>query len=153
MKKFLFLAVFAVSAIGTKAQYGEVNERLNRLEEKKGINQNLKEIDISNKKFVLLQDFDDHTERMFITVNGNQATYAEVFDDKSSGQISSNVFTGDVLRTNNNMLSFRFDTLEGKKVSLPVVKNLLMTKQKSTLYLIDINTKERWIDEASVGNK
>lgn len=153
MKKFLFLAVFAVSAIGAKAQYGEVNERLNRLEEKKGINQNLKEIDISNKKFVLLQDFDDHTERMFITVNGNQATYAEVFDDKSSGQISSNVFTGDVLRTNNNMLSFRFDTLEGKKVSLPVVKNLLMTKQKSTLYLIDINTKERWIDEASVGNK
>ena len=150
MKKIIFTALLAVSAVGLKAQYNVINERLRLLEEKKGLNQNTKEVDVSDKKFVLIQDFDDHTERMFITINGNEATYAEVFDDKASGQSSSNVFSGNVVRTNANMLSFRFDNLEGKKIALPLTKNLLMTKQRNTLYLIDVNTKQRWIDNAAI---
>lgn len=146
---FLLLAIFGISA---NAQYNAVNARLERLEAKER-NVSLKDFDISNKKFVLIKDFDDHTERMFITVNGDQATFVEVFDDKATGETTSNIFTGDVVKTENNVLSFRFDMLEGKKVALPVAKNLLATKQKRVLYLVDVNTRERWIDESAINKK
>ena len=146
---FLLLAIFGISA---KAQYNAVNARLERLEAKER-NVNLKDLDIINKKFVLIKDFDDHTERMFITVNGDQATFVEVFDDKATGETTSNIFSGDVVKTENNVLSFRFDMLEGKKVALPVAKNLLATKQKRVLYLVDVNTRERWIDESAINKK
>ena len=151
MKNLLFvlLAIFSVSA---HAQYNVVNARLERLEaNKKAVG--LTDLDISNKKFVLIKDFDDHTERMFITVNGEQATFVEVFDDKATGETASNIFSGDVVKTENSVLSFRFDMLEGKKVALPVAKNLLATKQKKVLYLVDVNTGERWIDESAINKK
>lgn len=151
MKNLLFvlLAIFSVSA---HAQYNVVNARLERLEaNKKTVG--LTDLDISNKKFVLIKDFDDHTERMFITVNGEQATFVEVFDDKATGETASNIFSGDVVKTENSVLSFRFDRLEGKKVALPVAKNLLATKQKKVLYLVDVNNGERWIDESAINKK
>lgn len=151
MKNILFL-LLTITGISLNAQYGAINERLQRLEEKSG-SQNLKDIDISNKKFVLIKDYEDHTERMFITINGNQATFVEVFDDKSNNTTTSNIFTGDVIKTQNNVLSFRFDKLEGKKVALPVAKTLLLNKQKKVIYLVDINTKERWIDDAAINKK
>lgn len=151
MKNLLFL-LLAIFGISVNAQYNAVNARLERLEAKER-NVNLKDLDISNKKFVLIKDFDDHTERMFITVNGDQATFVEVFDDKATGETTSNIFTGDVVKTENNVLSFRFDMLEGKKVALPVAKNLLATKQKRVLYLVDVNTRERWIDESAINKK
>lgn len=151
MKNILFL-LLTITGISLNAQYGAINERLQRLEEKSG-SQNLKDIDISNKKFVLIKDYEDHTERMFITINGNQATFVEVFDDKSNNTTTSNIFTGDVIKTQNNVLSFRFDKLEGKKVALPVAKTLLLNKQKKVIYLVDVNTKERWIDDAVINKK
>lgn len=151
MKNILFL-LLTITGISLNAQYGAINERLQRLEEKSG-SQNLKDIDISNKKFVLIKDYEDHTERMFITINGNQATFVEVFDDKSNNTTTSNIFTGDVIKTQNNVLSFRFDKLEGKKVALPVAKTLLLNKQKKVIYLVDVNTKERWIDDAAINKK
>lgn len=153
MKKIFFVLAFILVSSSLSAQYGTINKMLQRLEERKGINQNLSDVDINNKKFVLIKDFDDHTERLFISINGNVATFAEVFDDKKTGESSSNVFTGDMVRTNNNILSFRFDKLENKKIAMPLSKTLLMTKQKKILYLVDINTKERWIDEASFGKQ
>ncbi|MDO4225617.1 MAG: hypothetical protein Q4C75_06975 [Bergeyella zoohelcum] len=57
------------------------------------------------------------------------------------------------MRTNKNVLSFRFDKLEGKPVAVPITKNLLLTKRMDILYLLDINTKERWIDEKMVIKK
>jgi len=47
----------------------------------------------------------------------------------------------------------RADQLEGKKIPLPVTKTLLMTKQKKILYLIDVNSKERWIEESAINKK
>lgn len=153
MKKLMFTAVVALSTVGVKAQYGSINAILDKLEERRGINQNLKNADLSDAKFVLMRDFDDHKERDFIVVKGQEATYVEIFDDKKSGESSTNIFTGDYIRTSNNIVSFRFDKLEGKKVSMPITKTLLMTMQKNILYLVDVNTKERWIDEKAIGNK
>ena len=153
MKKLIFSIVFCISTLGLNAQYGTINAIIQKLEEKRGINQNLSDVNIDNRKFVLIKDFEDHTERSFIIIKGNFVTYVEMFDDKKTGDSSSNVFSGDVIRPKSNLISMRADKLEGIKISLPVTKTLLMTKQKKILYLIDINSKERWIEESSINQK
>ena len=151
MKKIILAAILFTSFAGLKAQnFGKINEVLNRLEERRGINQNFADVNVDGKKFYHSKDFDDHQERMILSINGDLATFVEIFDDKATGETSSNVFTGDVIRTKDNILSFRFDKLEGKLVSFPIAKTLLITKQKKVLYLIDINTKDRWIDESAI---
>lgn len=146
----LFIGILFVGTIsGVKAQYGSLNEILTRLEERKGVNQHLESVNIDNKKFVFIKDEADHTERDFIVIKGNKATYVEVFDDKATGESSSNVFSGDIIRNRKNIISLRADMLENKKVPIPVTKTLLLTSQDNILYLIDINTKDRWIDESS----
>ncbi len=151
MRKFL-IGIFLLGTLGLKAQYGTLNEILNRLEQRKGINQHLENVNIDNKKFIFIKDETDHTERDFIIIKGNNATYVEVFDDKATGESSSNVFTGDVIRKK-NIISLRADMLENKKIPMPVTKTLLLTQQDNILYLIDVNTRDRWIDEASYSKK
>ena len=151
MRKFL-IGIFLLGTLGLKAQYGTLNEILNRLEQRKGINQHLEHVNIDNKKFIFIKDETDHTERDFIIIKGNNATYVEVFDDKATGESSSNVFTGDVIRKK-NIISLRADMLENKKIPMPVTKTLLLTQQDNILYLIDVNTRDRWIDEASYSKK
>ena len=153
MKKSLVLALFLFAAGGLRAQYGSVNAILDRLEERRGVNQNLSNVNIDDKKFVLIKDFDDHTERSFLVIKGNQATYIEIFDDKSTGESVSNVFSGDIVRSKHNIISLRANLLEGKQIPIAVTKTFLMTKQKKILYLIDINSRERWIDEISIIKK
>lgn len=153
MRKTLFILLFVLSGLGLKAQYGTISAVLDQLEERRGINKNLKNVNLDNTKFVLIKDFDDHTERSFISINGNLATYVEVFDDKQTGKSSSNVFTGDIVRSQDNIISLRADKLEGQKIGLPVTKTLMLTKQKKVLYLIDVNTKERWIEESALNKK
>ncbi|MCZ2085859.1 MULTISPECIES: hypothetical protein [unclassified Kaistella] len=152
MKKIFALLLF-ISTLGLNAQYGSVNAILDILEAKKGLNKNLSNVNIDDVKFVLIKEFADHTERDFIIIKGNKATYVEVFDDKQTGETSSNVFTGDVVRSKNQIVSLRADQLEGKKIPIAITKTFLMTQQKKILYLIDINTKERWIEESSINKK
>ncbi|KAB1229418.1 hypothetical protein [Chryseobacterium viscerum] len=151
MRKFLIGTLF-LGTLGLKAQYGSLNEILNRLEQRKGINQHLENVNIDKKKFVFIKDESDHTERDFIIIKGNNATYVEVFDDKATGESSSNVFTGDIIRKK-NIISLRANMLENKKIPMPVTKTLLLTQQDNILYLIDVNTRDRWIDEASYSKK
>lgn len=151
MRKFL-IGIFLLGTLGLKAQYGTLNEILNRLEQRKGINQHLENVNIDNKKFIFIKDEADHTERDFIVIKGDNATYVEVFDDKATGESSSNVFTGDIIRKK-NIISLRADMLENKKIPMPVTKTLLLTQQDNILYLIDVNTRDRWIDEASYSKK
>lgn len=152
MKK-IFLLLLTGLSFTIQAQYASMNAILDELEARKGINQNMKDVNLDNAKFVLIKDFEDHTERSFIVLNGSQATYVEMFDDKQNGKTSSNVFTGDVVRTQDNIISVRADKLEGEKIALPIVKNLMLAKQKKTLYLIDVNTKDRWIEESALNKK
>ncbi|PWN62050.1 hypothetical protein [Chryseobacterium oncorhynchi] len=151
MKKII-IGILFFGTLGLKAQYGSLNSILDRLEARRGINQNLESVNIDNKKFVFIKDETDHTERDFIVIKGNNATYVEVFDDKATGESSSNVFTGDIVRKK-NIVSLRANVLEGKKIPMPVTKTLLLTKQDNILYLIDVNTRDRWIDEESYSKK
>ena len=109
MKKFIFSILLVISAASLKAQYASINAILDRLEERRGINQNLQNENIDDTKFVLIKDFPDHTERSFIIIKGKNATFVEMFDDKSNGKSSSNVFSGDVVRSKHNIISMRAD--------------------------------------------
>lgn len=153
MNKLSLVLILLFSTVGLKAQYGSINAILDRLEQKKGFNQNLKDVSIDESKFYLIKEFDDHTERKFIIIQGDKATYVEVFDDKETGKSSSNVFSGDVVRSNRQIISLRADMLEGKKIPIAITKTLLLTEQKNILYLIDINNKERWIEEGALNKK
>lgn len=149
----LFFTLLLFAFCGLKAQYGTLNSILDILEERKGINQNLKEVSIDDKKFILVKDFEDHTERNFVVIKGKNATYVEVFDDKKTGESTSNVFSGDVVRSNRNIISIRCDVLESEKIPVPITKTFLLTKQRNILYLLDANSRERWIDEKSFGKE
>ena len=149
MKKNFFLSFVLIFGF-TSAQLNAVNYSLDQLEQNKRINSNLANESLDDKKFVLIKDFEDHTERHFIIIKGNNATFIEIFDDKTTGESHSNVFSGDVLRTRHNMISLRFDKLEREKLSVPVVKSLMLKKQQNHMYLTDINTQERWMDENSL---
>lgn len=153
MKKLLFSLLFTATFIGANAQYGTLNTILERLEAKKGVNQKLDHVDFEDKKFVQIKEFDDHTERLFIVIKGKTANYVEIFDDKQRGDSSTNVFSGDVVKTGKNVVSLRFDKLEGKKISVPITKVMLLTKQDDILYLLDSNNKDRWIDEGTIKKK
>ncbi|MBS1550182.1 MAG: hypothetical protein JSS94_10025 [Bacteroidetes bacterium] len=153
MKKIIYCLVFAASVLGVKAQYGTINAILDRLEAKKGINQKLDPVDFEDKKFVQIKEFDDHTERLFIIIKGKSATYVEIFDDKQRGDSSTNVFSGDVVKTGKNVVSLRFDKLENKRIAVPITKVMLLTKQDDILYLLDSNNKDRWIDEKALNKK
>lgn len=152
MRKLFVLTLFFTGFALNAQNYGAINEILDRLEERKGINQHLENVSIDNKKFVLLKDFNDHTERSFLIIKGKDVTYVEMFDDKATAKSTSNVFSGDVIRKK-NIISVRADKLENKKIPIPVAKTLLLTKQKEILYLIDVNSRDRWIDEAAYSKK
>ena len=148
MKKLIFVFIFFSSYI-LQAQYAQINAMIEQLEERKYSTKNLKNENLEDRKFVLIKDFADHTERNVLVIKGNSANFIEIFDDKSTGKSSSNVFYGDVVKTQNNILSFRFDKLENEKIALPLTKAMMLVKKKKNLYLLDINTKEEWMAESN----
>ncbi len=75
MKKIFLIALIFTTAVGIRAQYGSINAILDRLEEKRGVNKNLKDVNIDDAKFVLIKDFEDHTERSFVIIKVNKENY------------------------------------------------------------------------------
>ena len=152
MKKVFFTVLLSILGANLSAQFGHIDAALTKLQERAG-NKDLGHISLDNRKFVLVKDFNDHTERNFVIINGKMATYVEMFDDKQTGESTSNVFTGDIVRSQSNIISLRADKLENQKIGLPLVKNFLLTQHKKVLILIDVNTKDRWIEENALTKK
>ena len=149
----LFIAVTLLFAVSVHAQFSTMNKILDRTAERRSANKDLSRITVEGKKFVLIKDFADHTERNFISISGDQLTFVEVFDDKATGQSSSNVFSGDVVRTTHNMLSLRAYKLEGERIGLPVTKTLQLVIRDKALYLKDIHTGDYWTEDTGSNKK
>lgn len=151
IKKVQILSILLCLSGFMQAQYSYLDGILTRLEERRGINKDLKDVSIDGKRFILVKEAEDHTERDFVSFNNKTVTYVEVFDDKKNNESTSNIFTGDFIRTNKNIISIRCDYLEGKKIPVAITRSFLLTKQGKIVYLVDTNTAERWIDEKSFG--
>ncbi|QFG54411.1 hypothetical protein F7R58_06930 [Chryseobacterium sp.] len=149
----LFVVMAVLFTVSVQAQFATMNKILDRTAERRQANKDLSKITLDGKKFLLIRDFPDHTERNFISVNGDQLTFVEVFDDKQTGQSSSNVFSGDVVRTRHNMISLRADKLEGERIGLPLTKTLQLVVRDKTLYLKDIHTGDYWTEESPAKQK
>lgn len=152
MKKIFSICLF-FAFVGMNAQFAQINKILDELENRYGISEELKNENIDGLKFVQIKEFEAYTERIIIEVKGKTATFVEIFDEKDTGESGTNVFTGDYIRTNKNMISFRFDKLEGKKTAVPKVLNLLLTRYNDTIYLLNYQTKERWIEHKKLETK
>lgn len=152
MKKIFSICLF-FAFVGMNAQFAQINKILDELENRYGISEELKNENIDGLKFVQIKEFETYTERIIIEVKGKTATFVEIFDEKDTGESGTNVFTGDYIRTNKNMISFRFDKLEGKKTAVPKVLNLLLTRYNDTIYLLNYQTKERWIEHKKLETK
>ncbi|MFX1668554.1 hypothetical protein [Riemerella anatipestifer] len=149
MKKIIALG-FIVASLGIKAQnFGTLNAILDRLEERRGFNQDLSGVSLDGKKFISIKDFEDRTEREFIVFTNDKVNYIELLDAKPDNKTTSKVYDGDFIRKK-NIVSIRADKLEGQKIPIAVTKTLMLNREKEILYLIDINTKQRWIDEQSI---
>lgn len=153
MKK-LFILTGIISASFFNAQsYSAINDLLQKIEAKHAKMIDASGYTVSNKKFVLIEDFDDHSERHILEFNAdNTLTLIELIDDKETGKSYSNIFTGDFVRKR-NAISVRADLLEGKKIVRPLVYNLYIMKANDIWYLTDINSKKRWIENNNIIKK
>lgn len=146
MRKIAVLLPIFIGSFFAKAQYAKINALLDKIEARQGINQDLSKISLEGKRFVMIEKNTEQSIRNFLTINGAVANYIRVSED-TTGKTTSQIYTGDVVRTEDNILSFRFDRLENERIPLPVTKTLLLKSENNILYLSDVNTRERWIDE------
>lgn len=154
MKKLILFCALTFVLSGVNAQnFGSLDAIIQKLEKRNKTNKNAVDYSIQNKKFVNVQNFDDHDERFIIEFNNdNSITLIELFDDKSTGQTSSNIFTGDFVRKN-NIISIRADKLEGQRIAIPLTYMFYLMNVKDIWYLKDMNNNLRWIENNSLGKK
>ena len=151
-KTFLFLSLIS-SVYFYSQDYSGLNKILEKIEEKGKKIKDASSYDIKGKKFVLVEDFEDHGERHILEFNADGTlTMIELIDDKASGKSFSNIFTGDYIRKR-NAISVRANFLEGKKIAMPISKNLYLMNASDIWYLKDINNSKRWIENNNLVKK
>lgn len=153
MKKLFILTGIISASLFNAQRYSAINDLLQKIEAKHAKMIDASGYTVNNKKFVLIEDFDDHSERHILEFNAdNTLTLIELIDDKETGKSYSNIFTGDFVRKR-NAISVRADLLEGKKIVRPLVYNLYIMKANDIWYLTDINSKKRWIENNNIIKK
>ncbi|WP_312764790.1 hypothetical protein [Epilithonimonas sp.] len=153
MKKAILLFGLISSVFFYSQNYSSLDKILEKLENRSKKTKDASDFDIKDKKFVLIEDFDDHSERHILEFkNDNSLTLIEVIDDKSTDKTYSNIFSGDYIRKK-NAVSVRADLLEGKKISIPISHNLYLMNANNIWYLKDINTNKRWIENSNLLKK
>lgn len=153
MKK-LFLLFSLISSVYFYSQnFSAVNDILEKIENKHKKMKDASGYTISNKKFVLVEDFEDHSERHILQFNAdNSLTLIELIDDKATGQSYSNIFSGDFIRKK-NAISVSANYLEGKQIAIPIIYSLYLMNANDIWYLKDINTSKRWIENNNLIKK
>lgn len=153
MKKIVLFTFLITSVSFYSQNFSALDKVLEKLEGKSKKVKDAGSYNLQDKKFVLIEDFDDHSERHILQFNAdNSLTLIEVIDDKSNDKSYSNIFSGDYVRKK-NAISVRADRLEGKKISIPISHNLYLLNAGNIWYLKDINTNKRWIENSNLLKK
>lgn len=146
MTKVLFLVSILCSVCFYSQNFGAINEILEKIENRHKKMTDASDYTINNKKFVLLEEFSDHSERHILEFGADdKITLIELIDDKATGQTYSNIFSGDFMRKR-NAISVRANYLEGKQIASPIIYNLYLMNANNMWYLKDINNSKRWIE-------
>jgi len=153
MKKSLLFLSLISSVYFYSQDFSGINKILEKIEQKGKKMKDASNYDLKGKKFVMVEDFEDHAERHILEFNADGTlTMIELIDDKSSGESFSNIFTGDYIRKR-NAISVRANFLEGKKIAMPISLNLYIMNASDIWYLKDINTNKRWIENNNLVKK
>ena len=151
-KTFIFLSLIS-SVYFYSQDFSSINKILEKIEAKGKKMKDATNYDLKGKKFVLVEDFEDHGERHILEFNiDGSLTMIELIDDKSTGKSFSNIFTGDYIRKK-NAISVRANFLEGKQIAIPLVYNLYLMNANDVWYLKDINKSKRWIENNNLIKK
>ncbi|MNK15406.1 hypothetical protein D3C87_335440 [compost metagenome] len=153
MKKSLLFLSLISSVYFYSQDFSGINKILEKIEQKGKKMKDASNYDLKGKKFVMVEDFEDHAERHILEFNADGTlTMIELIDDKSSGESFSNIFTGDYIRKR-NAISVRANFLEGKKIAMPISINLYLMNASDIWYLKDINNSKRWIENNNLVKK
>lgn len=136
-----------MTAINLHAQdFNSISNILDKLEANNKSDKEYDRFQLKGKKFFVLVDAADHSERHIIEfLSDDKVQVIELIKDKKTGEDFSNIFSGDLIR-NHNSISVRADILEGEKIPISKVYNLLLNYSKGYWYLIDINTGDKWLE-------
>lgn len=153
MKKIVLFLSLTSSVFFYSQNFSAINDLLDKIENKHKKMKDASGYTINNKKFVLVEDFEDHSERHILEFKSdNSITLIELIDDKASGQTYSNIFSGDFIRKR-NAISIRANYLEGKQIATPIIYSLYLMNANDIWYLKDINTSKRWIENNNLLKK
>lgn len=153
MKKTFLLLSLISSVYFYSQDFAGINKILEKIENKSKKIKDASDYDLKGKKFVLVEDYEDHAERHILEFNTDGTlTLIELIDDKSSCKSFSNIFTGDFIRKK-NAVSVRANFLEGKKIAMPLVYNLYIMNANNIWYMKDINNSKRWIENNNLIKK
>jgi hypothetical protein len=153
MKKTIFILSLLSSAYFYSQDFSGINKILDKIESKNKKIKDASDYDLKGKKFVMVEEFDDHSERHILEMNADGTlTLIELIDDKATGKSFSNIFTGDFVRKK-NAVSVRANFLEGQKIAMPLIYNLYIMNADNIWYLKDINNSKRWIENNNLIKK
>lgn len=153
MKKSLLFLSLLSSVYFYSQNFSAINDILEKIESKHKKMKDSSGYILNNKKFVLVEDFSDHSERHILEFkDDNSVTLIELIDDKATEKTYSNIFSGDFVRKR-NAISIRANFLEGKQIATPLVYSLYLMNANDVWYLKDINTNKRWIENNNLTKK
>jgi len=153
MKKSLLFLSLISSVYFHSQNFSAINDILDKIESKHKKMKDSSGYILNNKKFVLVEDFEDHSERHILEFKDDSSvTLIELIDDKSSGKTYSNIFNGNFIRKR-NAIYIRANFLEGKQIATPLVYSLYLMNANDVWYLKDINTSKRWIENNNLTKK
>lgn len=147
MKNFTTsLLLMACSAIVPAQRYGVINAKLDKIIEERAVERGIINADLTGKKFIIVKNDNSVVLKKIIQFeNSNRITVIEVSDNTNNSSNSSKIYTGDMVKNDNN-ISVRADKLEGKPIAVPYTVNFILQKKQNRLYLLNINNNERWMD-------
>ncbi len=139
----LFLMIAFTNSLNAQ-RYGIINDKLDKMLAERNNIKELINVDLVGKKFITMKP-EVSIKKIIQFEENNKITIIEIIDDIKKMTHASKIYTGDAIK-NNNKISVRADKLEGKTISLPYTFNFILQKIQDRLYLLDVNSNERWID-------
>lgn len=147
MKSLTKVLILSIGTNFFSAQrYGAINARLDKILEERTVEKGVIDANLEGKKFIIVKSDNTSVIKKIIQFeDNNKITIIEVSTDAKTDTDTSKIYTGDVVK-NDNYISIRADKLEGKAISLPYTYNFLLQKKRNSLYMVNINNNERWLD-------
>ena len=130
----LLLLILCIQTFNAQ-RFGEINDKLQKLSEKRTWDKGIITDDLVGKKFVTVKSEGATViKRILQFEENNKITLIELIEDKKTDNNTSKIYSGDLIKNENN-ISIRADKLEGKVIPVPYTYNFILQRKQGVLYL------------------